>query len=106
MGHGDRPRPVRVRVVLSGELDLAARDRVLVALDALLSHAPSVIEIDTTGVRFIDCAGVSALVQGALAAQRGGNQIFVSQMSPVVERLLELTGTLAALGPESGASVV
>ncbi|MBO0871047.1 MAG: STAS domain-containing protein [Micromonosporaceae bacterium] len=95
----------RVRICFSGEIDLSSADLVDAAIiDALRSHRPRRLEIDLSGLRFMDSSGVSALIRGRAKAIDGDCQLVVTDASPMIYRILNVTGVLRALadvpGPE------
>lgn len=90
---------------LDGDLDLASGDDVADAVDVALaglvrsSGAEAEVQLDLSGVSFIDCAGLSALLRAREVAALHGWALRVVAMSPVVRRLLELSDTLELLAP-------
>jgi anti-anti-sigma factor len=74
---------------LIGELDLAG----VPALRACLAerHEGNVV-VDCSGLTFIDCAGLGALVGAHQDRARAGAQLTVLAPSHCLRRLLELTG--------------
>ena len=92
------PRPAVVRVVVTGEIDLATattlRDGLL---DALRDRASSMLDVDVVGVTFLDCVGVHALLDVRNAVLRVGGRMRVSHPAPIVCRVLALTGLLDLL---------
>lgn len=83
-----------VRVV--GELDLASaswvRDRI-----ARAAHNPArEVVVDLSGVSFVDCAGLGALLG---AQTQLGSRLSLRAPSVAVLRLLELTARRVAVGP-------
>ena len=63
--------PVPV-VAVGGELDLESGPCLAECLRSLLQARGPVLALDLAGVRFIDCAGVGALVASGRAARQGG----------------------------------
>jgi anti-anti-sigma factor len=92
------PSPGTVRAAAVGEVDLATAQ---VLRDALLSalreHRPALLTVDVSGVTFLDCTGISALVAAHAAAARAGCQLWVTGSRPMVHRVLGLTGLLTVL---------
>ncbi|PVU82663.1 hypothetical protein DDP54_06180 [Cellulomonas sp. WB94] len=83
-----------VRVV--GELDLASASWVRARI-ARAAHDPArEVVVDLSGVSFVDCAGLGALL-GAQASL--GRRLSLRGPSVAVLKLLELTTLRAALGP-------
>ena len=89
--------PVPV-VAVGGELDLESGPYLAGCLRSLLQARGPVLALDLTGVRFIDCAGVGALVASCRAARQGGGQLFVVALSPCARRIVEITGLQKVLG--------
>lgn len=92
------PSPDTARAAVVGEVDLATaqvlRDRLL---NVLREHPSAVMNVDLSGVTFLDCAGISALVAVHNAAVQGGCQMRVTGPRPIVHRILDLTGLLSIL---------
>ncbi|BCJ70326.1 STAS domain-containing protein [Polymorphospora rubra] len=93
------------RVVLSvtGEVDIATSgelDRTL----ANVLHRPSVhrIEVDLAGLRFLDASGILALLRGSDRARRRGCQLLLTNVTPGVRRVLQITGASSVLGLGDG----
>jgi anti-anti-sigma factor len=90
---------------MGGELDLVAGDVVVdavaIALVALArpSGGEAEVQLDLSEVSFIDCAGLSSLLRARRSATSHNCTLRISDMAPVVRRLLELSGTLEALAP-------
>ena len=76
-----------------GDLDVAVGVEFVDAVDERLAGDGSVTQvvIDLAGVDFIDSSGLRALLQ---LTQNHGERVQVGTISPAVQRLLELTGTL------------
>jgi anti-sigma B factor antagonist len=81
------------RLVVSGEIDLAAADRVREAIAAAAQTPTRLLLIDVTAVEFIDSSGLRALVEGSRAARSNGRRVELAITDGPVTRLLELTGT-------------
>jgi anti-sigma B factor antagonist len=99
----DDPQPLSVAretgpgapgVVLSGELDLAGAAEVVAAVVAV-SAPGQPVEIDATGLTFIDSTGSQALVDAVAAARAAGAGPVTLVAAPDghVARILALTGT-------------
>ena len=90
-------------VRVNGDLDLATGDDVVQAVAvALVGHtrsgaAEAEVQLDLSGVSFIDCAGLSALLRARRSAASHGWAVRVVAMSPEVRQLLDLSGTLELL---------
>jgi anti-sigma B factor antagonist len=80
------------RVVLSGELDLAAAPLLEEAVARALEGADEIV-LDLSQVRFIDSTGISAVVAAVKAAQTSGVALMISStLRSQVRRLFELVG--------------
>ena len=73
-------------VRLHGELDMAGGPRLLSALACLNGD----VELDCSGVDFIDAAGLGAFVRAHQQCAARGGQLVVMDPSPVVVRLLRM----------------
>jgi len=84
---------VRRRVVyISGELDLATRDA---CLQACLSDDYSHIDIDVSGVTFMDCVGYGSLITARHAIERQGGTLTITNWTGQPARLFALLVTIA-----------
>ena len=84
--------------MLEGEIDLAVADELRsVGTDALGELGPRArLDVDMSGVTFIDSSGLGALVSirnAALAAER---EVALVDAAPAILRLFELTGLTAS----------
>jgi anti-sigma B factor antagonist len=91
-----------VTVTASGELDLTSAPELIIVLrEAIRTHGPSRVDLDLTGVTFMDSMGLQVLV--AANTDVGGGLRIIGT-SPVVFRLLQLTGVLEEFGLSPGRS--
>lgn len=87
-------------LVVQGDLDLATAHELTSAAAPLVADArlgDPALRLDLAGVTFLDSTGVGALLEVHSSAVAGGGRVEVISMSPVVERVLELTGLLTVL---------
>ena len=84
-------RPDAVVVALTGELDLAAADRLLDAVGDVDRHAACVI-VDMSGVRFCDSSGMRWLLQLRRKVTDRGADFYVTGTQGIVAEALSLTG--------------
>ena len=89
--------PVPV-VAVGGELDLESGPCLARWLRSLRGARGPVLALDLTGVRFIDCAGVGALVASCRAARQDGGRLFVVALSPCARRIIQITRLQQVLG--------
>lgn len=80
-------------VWLSGELDLTSAGQFSTAIDAALGRDPDRLIVDASGLTFMDSSGIVLLIT---AAQRV-RELQVRDPSPIVRRLIELTGLTKVL---------
>jgi anti-sigma B factor antagonist len=84
-------------IALSGELDSSNAATLEATLASLTAARPGRLVFDLTGLRFMDSAGIAVLVG---AATRVG-AVELLHPSPVVRRVIEITGLSQLLGLES-----
>ncbi len=88
------------RVTLIGELDIAVADGVEERLKRLRA-AGSPVRLDLSQLEFIDSSGVRAIVLGLKHARQDGQALEVArQISPTVQRMIEIMGIASQLWPE------
>jgi anti-anti-sigma factor len=80
-----------IRLVLAGELDLAARAHFQQALTDAQSDAPRVI-LDLRALTLIDCASLSLVFDAAVEARRTGALLILLDPRGQVRRVLDLVG--------------
>jgi anti-anti-sigma factor len=87
-----------VRLRLRGEFDLAAVRALNAAIDnAFAAPAPRGIVLNLHEVTFLDCAALGALLRGRTVAVGRGLPYRATGARGMPRRVMELTGTLAAL---------
>jgi anti-sigma B factor antagonist len=79
-----------VVVSLRGELDLVDAACVAAALAAVADREPRIV-VDLTGLEFIDCRGVAALVSGRTKARQAGGDLLLAAPQRQVMKLLTRT---------------
>ncbi|WP_208883951.1 STAS domain-containing protein [Streptomyces armeniacus] len=93
------------RVTVAGELDVCSAPAVRTALrDAVSRHDR--VEVDCAGLRFCDCAGLSALQSAAHAARTAGTELRLYAVPQALARLLRhfrIEGVSVAGQPPPGA---
>jgi anti-anti-sigma factor len=80
-----------VTAVVAGEIDIASRPELEEAIERL-EQTPADLVIDLSGVTFVDSQGVNLLVHVHRVLQEAGASLAVARPSPVVRKVLELTG--------------
>lgn len=80
-------------VWLSGELDLTSAGQFSTAIDAALGGDPDRLILDASGLTFMDSSGIVLLITAAQRVQ----EVQVRDPSPIVRRLIELTGLTKVL---------
>lgn len=82
---------------LQGELDLCTKAQLCRAITGVLKRHPRILVVDLSALSFMDCSGLSVLVRAhnRLAAQQ--HQLLITGCTPVVRRLMSLTGLDAQL---------
>lgn len=81
----------RVRLKISGELDITTVPILTGQLATLTDLRPTGLVIDLSGVTFLDCAA-ARLLAGTTALLPAGGQPVLTSVRPAVRRLLELLG--------------
>ncbi|MDI1464693.1 STAS domain-containing protein [Catellatospora sp. KI3] len=104
MAAGSRPRashtvtPLEggVRVSISGEVDLASADLVQQWLTSAVDDctADGAVEVDLSGLDFIDSTGIRALVMARRHAMSAGVGLYLEGARGMVERILRVAGVL------------
>jgi anti-sigma B factor antagonist len=82
----------RAVVALPPEVDISNADLVSDTLLAVLNRGVGTLVADMTGTSFCACAGVTALVRAQQRAAANRAEIRVAATTPVVLRVLALTG--------------
>ncbi|MCX5058833.1 ANTAR domain-containing protein [Streptomyces sp. NBC_00201] len=82
----------RMSVTVRGELDIGAQ-WLQPELRDILGRSATGVDLDLSAVRFCDCGGLNVLLDLRHHALDQGKTVAVRACSPVVRRLLDLTGT-------------
>jgi anti-anti-sigma factor len=85
----------RIRLVLAGDFDLAARDPLGGALASALRAGDVVVDVGD--VTFLDCSAIGVLTRGLRRAWREGRGLQVVNAHGSVRQMLELTGVAQEL---------
>jgi len=81
-----------------GEVDVSNAAKLREALDAALTQASQAIEVDLSGVSYIDSTGIGVLVGAAHHASEAGASLSVLHPQKNVVRVLKLLGVMEDLG--------
>jgi len=84
-------------LLLQGELDLCTRDLLRRAISDALKHRPRILVVDLSGLDFLDCGGLSALVWAHNRLAGPERQLLIAGGKPIVRRLIGLAGADAYL---------
>lgn len=85
------------RVTIQGELDLDRADEVASQLSDLPAQGATAVLVDASGLSFIDSSGLRALLSAREQLEEAGATLQLINLSPAVERVLDMTGTRAHL---------
>ena len=75
-------------IYLSGELDITNVGRARAAIGAAIAGQPGRAVLDASGLEYMDSSGITLMALVAREAQ----EVQVRNPTPIVRRLLELTG--------------
>ena len=75
-------------ICLSGELDMVSVERVRSVVEGALTAEDDRIAFDVSELEFMDSSGIALLVSAARTAR----QVELRHPTPIVRRLIELTG--------------
>jgi anti-sigma B factor antagonist len=85
-----------VSIAPAGDVDLANAAQLAEAVSAAVERRPLRLVFDMTDLRFIDSAGIAVLVTATNALQ----DVRLRNPSPIVSRVIELTGLAEVLPTE------
>jgi anti-sigma B factor antagonist len=75
-------------ICLSGELDITTVGQARAAISAAIAGQPGRVVLDASGLEYMDSSGIALLVWVARKVQ----EVQVRNPSPIVRRLIEVTG--------------
>ena len=78
---------------LSGELDMVSVERIRPVVEEVLAAGNDRLVFDVSGLEFMDSSGIALLV----SATRKARQVELRRPTPIVRRLIELTGLTESL---------
>jgi anti-sigma B factor antagonist len=84
---------------LEGELDLTNKDVLWLAIGAALEHSPALLQVDLAALGFMDCAGLSVLIEAHRQLTASHRQLLITGAQPIVRRLISLLGLNTYLLP-------
>lgn len=84
-------------MLLSGDVDLMGRDKLLDAVQRVCGEAASDVIIDLSGVEFMDSTGLNALVLAQRHCARRGVELLVTGASTRIRQMFSITGAEGAL---------
>lgn len=88
-----RPDQEAVEIALTGDLDMNATFKLEPAVYRLLTqHGIRRLVVNLADVRFIDSAGLGALVSIRERAQQFGAEVTLANVSDAAQRVLDVTG--------------
>jgi anti-anti-sigma factor len=91
-----------VRVDVGGDIDLATRDQLDAGLAAAVATADiDAVEVDLSGVQFIDSSGIAVLLRNRRHAEAAGMGFRVVAASDLTRRILSVGGVWHLLGGET-----
>jgi anti-sigma B factor antagonist len=80
-------------VAAVGDVDLATAGLIEQAIaDALAHSGVTGVEVDLSGVEFLDSSGISVLLKGRRMADRAGSRYRVVRAHDIALRVLEVSG--------------
>jgi anti-sigma B factor antagonist len=82
-----------VRLSLHGELDMATRAQVESALIGAEDSGATAIELDLSGLTFMDSSGVHVALAARSRALEKGYTLVVLEGAEMVQKVFKLTGT-------------
>lgn len=88
----------RTTVSLAGDLDVASAETVRRVAARLAGEGCADVEVDASGLRFLDAAGLGALVHLRLLVGRGGGRLSVTSLPPFQRRVVALAHLEGVLG--------
>lgn len=89
-----------VRLLISGEIDMATAEQIPAATEEVLAGRPTRIEVDLAGVGFLDSSGLRHLLTAHRIAADNGTDLRLVNVTGAPLRVLTLTGLLDILDPQ------
>ncbi len=95
-----RPGDGGTIVAVSGEVDVCTEAPLQQALLQIIRERSARLMLDLSGVSFMDCAGLRALLATRRRAELRGGCMRLIATSAAVRRIIELTGAQEALAAQ------
>ena len=95
-----RPGDGGIIVAVSGDVDVCTEAPLQQALLRIIRERGARLMVDVSGVSFMDCAGLRALLATRRRAEMRGGFLRLIATSAAVRRIIELTGAHEAFGHE------
>jgi anti-sigma B factor antagonist len=92
-----RPGDGGTIVAIGGEVDVCTEAPLQQSLLRIIRECGAKLMLDVSGVSFMDCAGLRALLATRRRAELRGGYVRLIATSAAVRRIIELTGTHEAL---------
>jgi anti-sigma B factor antagonist len=90
------------RIVLTGDIDVAAHDALRAAIAKTLARTASHVVIDLSATTFLDSTGINGLVLAYKAAEAADVRLVVEPGPPTVMKALRIAGIDRLLGIDDG----
>jgi anti-anti-sigma factor len=89
----------RSELSLRGELDVCNKDLLAGAIGSALERGARMLVVDLSALDFMDCSGLSVLVETRIQLAEGQGQLVITGSQPIVRRLFHLMGLDSYLDP-------
>ncbi|WP_233599689.1 STAS domain-containing protein [Micromonospora sp. M71_S20] len=83
------------RVTVAGEVDLSNAHQLAEFLEDVVAAKAPLVVVDLSAVTFFGAYGTDALLRAHRQLTERGRRLTLRHLSPVVRRVLDVTGTLA-----------
>ena len=84
-------------ITLAGDLDLATAPSLRSEFDYAVEQAPRAVVLDLSGLTFMDCAALRAVINFADRAKACGWELRIERPAASVAKIFALTGTAGKL---------
>jgi len=91
---------------LRGELDVCNKDLLAGAIGSALERGARMLVVDLSALDFMDCSGLSVLVETRKQLAEGQGQLVITGSQPIVRRLFHLMDLDSYLDPGAPGAVV